>query len=114
MALVLKKGSNILFKGRRIHACAVIAYRQLNVFTRNETPVQGAIGLVKLGVRGLDHDFSHTADGIPGIDAEIGQDLIDLAKDQSVSGHTCLPGYQISSISSPIKCCSILSMLLTA
>jgi hypothetical protein len=39
-----------------------------------------AVGPAKGDIAGLDGDFTHPGNGVPGIDKEIGQQLIDLGR----------------------------------
>ena len=40
----------------------------------------GTVGLVKSDVSRFDGDLAHSGNGVPGIDAQVGQDLIDLGR----------------------------------
>ena len=40
----------------------------------------GAVGLVEDGVSRFDGDLADAGDGVPGVDAEVGQDLVDLGR----------------------------------
>ena len=62
----------------RSHATPVIPDREQDIVPGPGPEVRGAVFRVRRRVSGLDADPAHTLDGIPGIDAEIGQELVDL------------------------------------
>ena len=63
-----------------IHAAAGIADRYHDISAGNESDMRGAIGLIKDGDIRLDDDPACIGNGIPGVDAEIDEDLVYLAR----------------------------------
>ena len=61
-----------------IHAAAAIGDRQQRVVAGNGSRMVGAVGCVEGGVAGFDGDRAHSADGVAGVDAQVGEDLVDL------------------------------------
>lgn len=61
-----------------VHAATGVAHGQSHILTRHKGRVIGAVGFVEDCIASFDGEFAHSADGVAGIDAEIGQDLIDL------------------------------------
>ncbi len=61
-----------------VHAAAVVADGQQDKLAGNKTGVIGAVGLVEGMVSCFDDDLAHTFDGVTGVDAQVGQDLLDL------------------------------------
>ena len=51
---------------------------QQYIFPRHKSYVIVAVGLVEDNVARFDGDFAHICDGVPGVDAKVGQDLVDL------------------------------------
>ena len=50
----------------------------MHVVAGDEARVGGAVGLVEGDVFRLDGDLAHAGDGVPGVDAKVGQNLVDL------------------------------------
>ena len=67
-----------LVEGFLVHAAAVVAYGQQHILPGDKPRVIGAVGLVEGGVFRFDGDLADSGDGVPGVDAQIGQDLVDL------------------------------------
>ena len=78
ISLVVKNGSKMWIKHFLVHAAAIVAYREHHIFTADKTQVNSAICLIEVDVFRLDGDLTHPGDGVPGVDAKIGQNLVDL------------------------------------
>lgn len=63
---------------RGVHTDAVVADGQHDERPRGEAAVQLAVFLIEDGVGRFDGHLAHVADGIAGIDTQVGQHLIDL------------------------------------
>jgi len=61
-----------------VHAAAIIAHRQQDVFAGDKAGVTGAVLPIKDDVVRLDGDLARIGDGVPGVDAQVGQDLVHL------------------------------------
>ena len=66
-------------QGLRVHATAVVAHREPDVVPRDDVRMVGGISHVQRGVCRLQGNLAHTGDGVAGINAQVGQDLIELA-----------------------------------
>ena len=67
-----------IVQGLMIHAAAVVADGQQHIIAGDKARVMGAVVLVESDVARFDGDFASVRDGVPGVDAEVGQDLVDL------------------------------------
>ena len=63
-----------------IHAAAVIDDHQKHIFTGNRIRIIVEKCPLKAHVVGLDGNLAHTGNGIPGVDTQVGQDLIHLGR----------------------------------
>ena len=75
-----EKGFEQVVQNFLVHAAAVVADRQHDIFAGNKTRPGGTIRFVEDNAFGLDGDLADAVDGIPGIDAEIDQNLVDLRR----------------------------------
>jgi len=73
-----EKRFEYLRKDLFVHAAPVVAHREQDILTWHKTLVSGAKGSIKGFVHRFNGDPAGTRDGITGIDAQIGQNLVDL------------------------------------
>ncbi len=65
--------------GFGVYAAAIVADDQDHMITRQASRVVDRVLFVKGRCIGLYGDLAHIVDGVPGVDAEIGQNLVDLS-----------------------------------
>jgi hypothetical protein len=63
-----------------IHTTAVVAYGHPNILSGHKAGMRTAVLFVQNVVSRLDGHFPNTRNSVPGIDAEIGHDLVDLRR----------------------------------
>ena len=73
-----KEGLEHFVQGFGRHAAAIVADGQHDVVAGDETRAVGAVVLVEADILGFNSHLAHIFYGVPRIDAQIGQDLIDL------------------------------------
>jgi len=68
--------------GLLVHAAAVVTDSQPYIFSLCRLRIGGAVSGVDGLIPRLDCDSAGVINGIPGVDAEVGQDLVDLGRVQ--------------------------------
>ena len=82
-SLVVKNGSKMCASVCLLHAATVVAHGQQHIFAGHKSRMVSAIVLVKNRVLRFDGDLANSRDGVPGIDTQVGQNLVDLGRDPS-------------------------------
>jgi hypothetical protein len=61
-----------------VHAAAFVAYSQQNIVSGDESCMVGAIGFIEGGAPRFDGDLSHARNGVPGVDSQVRQSLVNM------------------------------------
>ena len=73
----MKNGSKI-WSNLLVHAAAIVADGQQRILSRHKPGMLSAVSQIKDGVSHFDSDLADPGNSVPGVNTEIGQDLVDL------------------------------------